>query len=157
MPVAIGFHPYFQLTDSPRDDWTIAVGARTHWLLAANKIPTGETEPIERLFARDRRRSRCATSCSTMCSAISCATRRGDATMTVCGKGAAARRRLRPTLPRRGDLAPARGRIRLFRADGGDRPTRSTPAPKNLYRELESYCARSGVGERFWIPPGAGF
>jgi aldose 1-epimerase len=51
MPVAIGFHPYFQLTDSPRDEWTIAVGARTRWLLDANKVPTGETEPIERLFA----------------------------------------------------------------------------------------------------------
>jgi aldose 1-epimerase len=50
MPVAIGFHPYFQLTDSPRDEWTIEVGARTHWLLASNKVPTGETEPIERLF-----------------------------------------------------------------------------------------------------------
>jgi aldose 1-epimerase len=50
MPVSIGFHPYFQLTDSPRDDWTIAVGARTQWLLAENKIPTGETQPIERLF-----------------------------------------------------------------------------------------------------------
>jgi aldose 1-epimerase len=74
MPVAIGFHPYFQLTDSPRDDWRIAVGARTHWLLASNKIPTGETEPIERLFERPHR-SRCATSCWTTCSAISCATR----------------------------------------------------------------------------------
>jgi aldose 1-epimerase len=50
MPVAIGFHPYFQLTDSKRDEWTISVGARTHWLLAANKVPTGETEPIERVF-----------------------------------------------------------------------------------------------------------
>ena len=50
MPVAIGFHPYFQLTDSPRDEWTISVGARTRWLLAPNKVPTGETEPIERLF-----------------------------------------------------------------------------------------------------------
>ena len=50
MPVAIGFHPYFRLTDSARDEWTIAVGARTHWLLAPNKVPTGETEPIERLF-----------------------------------------------------------------------------------------------------------
>ena len=29
MPVAIGFHPYFQLTDSTRDEWTISVGART--------------------------------------------------------------------------------------------------------------------------------
>ncbi len=34
MPVAIGFHPYFQLTDSPRDEWTIALDARTHWRLA---------------------------------------------------------------------------------------------------------------------------
>ncbi|HMF92744.1 MAG TPA: aldose 1-epimerase [Vicinamibacterales bacterium] len=50
MPVAIGFHPYYQLTDSRRDDWTISVAARTHWLLAPNKVPTGETEPIERLF-----------------------------------------------------------------------------------------------------------
>ena len=30
MPVSIGFHPYFQLTDSPRDEWTISLGARTH-------------------------------------------------------------------------------------------------------------------------------
>jgi len=52
MPVAIGFHPYFQLTDSPRDQWTISVGARTRWILAPNKLPTGETEPIERLFPR---------------------------------------------------------------------------------------------------------
>jgi aldose 1-epimerase len=50
MPVAIGFHPYFQLTDSARDRWSISVGARTHWLLRADKIPSGETEPIERLF-----------------------------------------------------------------------------------------------------------
>lgn len=50
MPVAIGFHPYFQLTDSPRDAWTIAIGARTEWVLAPDKIPTGETRPIEHLF-----------------------------------------------------------------------------------------------------------
>jgi aldose 1-epimerase len=50
MPVSIGFHPYFQLTDAPRDEWTISVGARTHWLLAPNKIPTGETQPIESVF-----------------------------------------------------------------------------------------------------------
>ena len=50
MPIAIGFHPYFQLTDSSRDDWTISVGARTHWKLAQDKVPTGETERIEALF-----------------------------------------------------------------------------------------------------------
>jgi aldose 1-epimerase len=50
MPVSIGFHPYFQLTDSARDDWMLSVPARTHWRLAANKIPTGETEPVEQVF-----------------------------------------------------------------------------------------------------------
>ena len=50
MPIAIGFHPYFQLTDSTRDEWTISVPARTRWILAANKVPTGETEPIERFI-----------------------------------------------------------------------------------------------------------
>jgi aldose 1-epimerase len=50
MPVAVGFHPYYRLTDSTREEWTISVGARKHWKLAATKVPTGETEPIERLF-----------------------------------------------------------------------------------------------------------
>jgi aldose 1-epimerase len=50
MPVAIGFHPYFQLTDSPRSEWTMSVAAKTQWLLAQNKVPTGETEPIDKLF-----------------------------------------------------------------------------------------------------------
>ena len=54
MPVAIGFHPYFQLTDSTREDWTLSIGAKTQWLLAPNKIPTGETEPIEKFLPAPR-------------------------------------------------------------------------------------------------------
>ena len=50
MPVAIGFHPYFQLTDSSREDWTLSIGAKTRWLLAENKIPNGETEPTAKFF-----------------------------------------------------------------------------------------------------------
>jgi len=50
MPVAIGFHPYFQLTDSTREDWVLSIAAKTHWLLAQTKIPTGETEPSEKFF-----------------------------------------------------------------------------------------------------------
>ena len=50
MPVSVGFHPFYRLTDSPREDWTISVPARTHWILANNKVPTGETEPADRLF-----------------------------------------------------------------------------------------------------------
>jgi aldose 1-epimerase len=50
MPVSIGFHPYFQLTDSPREDWTARIGAKKHWMLNGDKIPTGETQPIEQMF-----------------------------------------------------------------------------------------------------------
>jgi aldose 1-epimerase len=50
MPVAVGFHPYFTLTDSPRDEWTLSLAARTHWTLTPLKVPTGETQPIERLM-----------------------------------------------------------------------------------------------------------
>src|SRR4030095_16145434 len=54
MPVAIGFHPYFQLTDSPRSPWKFTLAAKTHWLLAANKVPTGETEATDVLFPNRR-------------------------------------------------------------------------------------------------------
>lgn len=47
MPVAIGFHPYFHFSDSGRDEWTVAIGARTRWRLSDAKLPTGETEAIE--------------------------------------------------------------------------------------------------------------
>jgi aldose 1-epimerase len=50
MPVSIGFHPYYQLTDSPREDWTISIGAKKQWVLNSDKIPTGETVPIETMF-----------------------------------------------------------------------------------------------------------
>jgi aldose 1-epimerase len=50
MPVSIGFHPYFQLTDSRRENWTVRIGGRKHWLLNGDKIPTGETVPIEEMF-----------------------------------------------------------------------------------------------------------
>jgi len=51
MPVSIGFHPYFQLSESRRDDWKIAVGARRHWPVGEDKAPTGATQPIETFFA----------------------------------------------------------------------------------------------------------
>jgi aldose 1-epimerase len=50
MPVAIGFHPFFQLTDSPRDDWKLSVAARTHWPVTDAKMPSGTTQPIDKFF-----------------------------------------------------------------------------------------------------------
>ncbi len=46
MPVAIGYHPYFQLHDSPRDEWKVHLSAREHLLLDGNLIPTGAREPL---------------------------------------------------------------------------------------------------------------
>jgi aldose 1-epimerase len=45
IPVAVGFHPYFQLHDCPRDEWTAHLAARDHLLLDASLIPTGAREP----------------------------------------------------------------------------------------------------------------
>jgi aldose 1-epimerase len=45
MPVALGCHPWLELTDSPRDEWTIIVPASMSWLQSRQKVPTGVTEP----------------------------------------------------------------------------------------------------------------
>ncbi len=45
MPVALGFHPYFQLHDAPRDEWTVHLAASDHLLLDEYLIPTGAREP----------------------------------------------------------------------------------------------------------------
>jgi aldose 1-epimerase len=47
MPVGIGYHPYFQLHDAPRDQWKIHLAARQHWVLSKMRIPTGERTPVE--------------------------------------------------------------------------------------------------------------
>ncbi|HLK67189.1 MAG TPA: aldose 1-epimerase [Bryobacteraceae bacterium] len=47
MPVAAGFHPYFQLTDAARDEWRVHLAAREHLLLSDLLIPTGDRKPIE--------------------------------------------------------------------------------------------------------------
>lgn len=46
MPVSLGFHPYFQITDSPRDEWTVTLAARRKHVLNEKLIPTGETAPL---------------------------------------------------------------------------------------------------------------
>ncbi len=47
MPIAIGFHPYFQLHDTHRDEWHVHLAARDHLLLNPQLIPTGERKPVE--------------------------------------------------------------------------------------------------------------
>jgi aldose 1-epimerase len=54
MPVSIGFHPFFQVNDAPRDEWTFGIGARTQWIMVSPDLPTGETRPIEQYLPNPR-------------------------------------------------------------------------------------------------------
>ncbi|HKE23341.1 MAG TPA: aldose 1-epimerase [Bryobacteraceae bacterium] len=47
MPVAIGFHPYFQLHDAPRDQWRVHLPARQHVVLDERLVPTGARQPAK--------------------------------------------------------------------------------------------------------------
>jgi aldose 1-epimerase len=47
LPVAVGYHPYFQLHDAPRHQWTVHLAARDHLVLNDTLIPTGERKPVE--------------------------------------------------------------------------------------------------------------
>ena len=54
MPAVIGYHPIYELPDGNRDDWTVSVDAKTHWIEIPERLPTGETQPIENFFSADK-------------------------------------------------------------------------------------------------------
>lgn len=47
MPLCIGFHPYFQLTDSIRDEWRVRIAAREQVILSEKLLPTGERKAMQ--------------------------------------------------------------------------------------------------------------
>jgi aldose 1-epimerase len=47
MPVAIGFHPFFQIPGIPRDEWIAHLAARVHVVADEHQIPTGEMRPLD--------------------------------------------------------------------------------------------------------------
>jgi len=47
MPLAIGFHPYFQIPGVPRDEWIAHLAARTRVTADEYQIPTGEMRPLD--------------------------------------------------------------------------------------------------------------
>ena len=42
MPVSLGYHPYFQINDAPRDTWQVHLAAKEKLALSKRLIPTGE-------------------------------------------------------------------------------------------------------------------
>jgi len=51
MPLSLGYHPYFQVHDAPRDDWTAGLAAATQYLLDPQLLPTGQTRPLRETLA----------------------------------------------------------------------------------------------------------
>jgi len=176
MPVAIGFHPYFKLTDSPRNDWTISVAARTHWLLQPNKVPSGEIEPIERLFPSPRDAKLRDYNLDDVFSDL-VRDAAGRATMTVSGKS----QKLEVTVGPRyhsiviwaphpdnvGRGSQALGAAPAPASSGQPAPDRNficfepmagvtdalNLAQKGIYKELESIAPGGTWAESFWVRP----
>ena len=46
MPIVAGFHPYYQVHDAPREEWSIQIPARDKMTLSPQLIPTGERTPV---------------------------------------------------------------------------------------------------------------
>ena len=86
MPLAIGYHPYFQLTDTQARRVDGQRRREEALPLSPQKLPTGETEPIEKFFADPAAGAGARTTTWTTSSAIWSATRRAASTMTVKGK-----------------------------------------------------------------------
>jgi aldose 1-epimerase len=160
MPVAIGFHPYFRLGDSPRDEWTVSVGARTRWLLAANKVPTGATQPIEQLFPDPRNVTLRDYDLDDVFSDL-VRDSSGKAVMTVKGKA----QRIDVLFGERWKsavvwapkpTAPGQDRNFICFEPMAGITNAMNMAPKGMYKELQSIAPGGTWNESFWIRP-AGF
>jgi aldose 1-epimerase len=174
MPVAIGFHPYFQLTDSPREEWRLSVGAKTHWVLDSNTLPTGQTEPITRILPDPKN---VLVKDVTLDDIFTDLERddRGRATMSLIGKrqqvdvlvGPKFKTILvlsRPNNPNRGGGPGAGGQPAAVPPASPPRGTVAFEpmaaitnalnlAQKGLYQELQSIEPGGAWEERFWIRP----
>jgi aldose 1-epimerase len=47
MPIVIGYHPFFQVPDIPRDEWVANIPARIHVIPGEHNLPTGEMRPMD--------------------------------------------------------------------------------------------------------------
>jgi aldose 1-epimerase len=151
MPVAIGFHPYYQLTDSRRDDWTISVAARTHWLLAPNKVPTGETEPIERLFPQPAAATLRGYDLDDVFGDL-IRDANGRATMSIAGKSQRLDIALGPNFRSVVVWSPKDSAFICIEPMAGITDALNL-AQKGVYKELQTIAPGGTWQESFWITP----
>ncbi|HKB13102.1 MAG TPA: aldose 1-epimerase [Vicinamibacterales bacterium] len=151
MPVAVGFHPYYQLTDSRRDEWTISVAARTHWLLASNKVPTGETEPIERLFPQPGATQLRGLELDDVFGDL-VRDARGRATMAIAGKSQRLDIALGPNFRSVVIWSPKDSAFICVEPMAGITDALNL-AHKGVYKELQTIAPGGEWQESFWITP----
>ncbi len=151
MPIAIGFHPYFQLTDSPRDAWTLSVGARTHWLLTSNKVPTGETEPIERFFPAPQSARLADYSLDDVFTDLA-RDERGRAAIVVAGRSQRLEIGLGPNYRAVTIWSPKDRPFICVEPTAGIIDALNLAA-RGLYKDLQSVAPGATWRERFWITP----
>jgi aldose 1-epimerase len=47
LPLLIGFHPWYQIPDILRDEWTIHLPVRDHYAVSNRMVPTGDKKPTD--------------------------------------------------------------------------------------------------------------
>jgi aldose 1-epimerase len=153
MPVSIGFHPFYQVNDLPRDEWTFAIGARTQWILNPQNIPTGETRPIERLLPNPRAAALKGLSLDDVFSDL-IRDASGKAAMWVQGKSQKVEVALGPNYKALVVFAPAGPGTSFicFEPMAGITDALNL-AHKGVYKELQYIPPGGKWQESFWIKP----
>ena len=150
MPVSIGYHPFYQLTDSPRDEWTIAIPARTRWLLSPAKLPTGETESIDRFFAGGRMALKDHTLDDVFSDLVRDA--KGRATATLKGRGQQLDISQGPSYKALVVYSPSPQNFVCFEPMAGITNALNL-GHKGVYKELQYVQPGGTWQESFWIAP----
>ncbi|MGA2725348.1 MAG: aldose 1-epimerase [Bryobacteraceae bacterium] len=153
MPVSIGFHPCYQVNDAPRDEWIFAIGARTQWILTSEKIPTGETRPIERLLPNPQAAPLKGLSLDDVFSDL-VRDASGKAAMRVQGKSEKVEVAFGPNYKAVVVFAPPRpgDSVVCFEPMAGITDALNL-AQKGVYKELQYIPPGQKWQESFWIKP----
>jgi aldose 1-epimerase len=160
IPVAIGFHPYFQLTDSSREEWRLSVAARTHWPLDSNKLPTGQTQPITAMLPDPKNVLVKDVTLDDIFTDLE-RDQNGRATMTLIGKaqqldvvvGAKFKTILVLSRDSNANRMPATARGTVAFEPMAAITNALNLSHKGLYKELQSIEPGGSWEESFWIRP----
>jgi aldose 1-epimerase len=147
MPVGIGFHPYFQLHDAPRDQWKVHVAARERLVLSNLLIPTGERQPVT--FAAPQ--SLAETQFDDVFTAL-VRSEDGKARFSVAGKQEKITVIYGPKYPVAVVYAPP-GRNFICFEPMSTATNGFNLAHQGIYKELQSVPAGGEWRESYWVEP----